>query len=45
MSPSFKKIVQKSKNPYGDGKAGKRIADALAAIAMNKKLIQKKLTY
>ncbi len=44
-SPAFKKIVQKSKNHYGDGKAGRRIADTLATVAIDKKLIQKKLTY
>lgn len=45
MSQPFKKIVQKAKNPYGNGTAGKRIAAVLATIDINKRLIQKKLTY
>ena len=44
-SRSFAEIVLRAKNPYGDGKAGKRIARILARVAINKKLIQKKLAY
>lgn len=32
-------------NPYGDGKTGKRVANILSKIIINKKLIQKKITY
>lgn len=45
ISPAFRKKAQKAKSPYGDGKAGKRIAETLAKIAIDKRLIQKKLTY
>ncbi len=41
----FKEKVKKCKNPYGDGKAGVRIADVLNTIKIDKKLLQKKLTY
>lgn len=41
----FKAKVKQCKNPYGDGKAGKRIAEILSKIEINNKLIQKKLTY
>lgn len=41
----FKKTVKQCENPYGDGKAGKRIADILARIKIDKKLLQKQITY
>ena len=42
----FKEKVKKNcKNPYGDGKAGVRIADILSKIKIDKKLLQKKITY
>jgi GDP/UDP-N,N'-diacetylbacillosamine 2-epimerase (hydrolysing) len=41
----FLKKVRKCKNPYGDGKTGPRIADVLSKIRINKKLLQKKITY
>jgi len=41
----FKAMVKKCKNPYGDGKAGERIAEILSKIEINDKLLQKKLTY
>ena len=41
----FKSIVRQCKNPYGDGKAGERIAEILSKIEINNKLLQKKLTY
>lgn len=37
--------VKKCKTPYGDGKAGVRIAKVLADIKIDSKLLQKKLTY
>lgn len=41
----FREKVKKCKNPYGDGMAGIRIANILAKIKINKKLLQKKITY
>ncbi len=41
----FKEKVKNCKNPYGDGKAGVRIADILSKIKKDKKLLQKKLSY
>lgn len=37
--------VANCKNPYGDGRAGKTIADILSEVEINEKLIQKKITY
>jgi len=41
----FKEEVKKCKNPYGDGKAGVKITDILSKIKIDKKLLQKRLTY
>lgn len=41
----FRKIVQRCKNPYGDGKAGIRIVKILSKIKIDKRLLQKKITY
>lgn len=41
----FKEKVKNCKSPYGDGKAGVRIADILSKIKIDKKLLQKKITY
>lgn len=41
----FRKKVKTCKNPYGDGKTGKRIAEILGKIRINKKLLQKQITY
>ncbi|MGB5926284.1 MAG: UDP-N-acetylglucosamine 2-epimerase [Dehalococcoidia bacterium] len=37
--------VKKCENPYGDGKAGPRIARALSQVAITPRLLQKKSTY
>jgi len=37
--------VKKCENPYGDGKAGPRIAETLGRIAITPRLLQKKSTY
>jgi GDP/UDP-N,N'-diacetylbacillosamine 2-epimerase (hydrolysing) len=37
--------VRKRENPYGDGKAGPRIAEAVSRVAITPRLIQKKNTY
>ncbi|MDW7776901.1 MAG: UDP-N-acetylglucosamine 2-epimerase [Methanosarcinales archaeon] len=42
---AFKQKVNKCVNPYGNGKAGLRIAEVLAGIEINQKLLQKKITY
>jgi len=42
---NFKAKVQKSKNPYGDGNASKRIIQILMKTKIDKELMQKKLAY
>ena len=41
----FKEKANNYKSPYGDGKAGVRIADILSKVKIDKKLLQKRLTY
>lgn len=41
----FKHKLRNVKNPYGDGKSGDRIVQILSEIKIDKKLLQKKLTY
>lgn len=41
----FKSHVKRCSSPYGDGKAGERIAEILRKVEINKKLLQKKLKY
>tara|TARA_Y100000310_G_C20696501_1_gene826096 strand:+ start:1284 stop:2393 length:1110 start_codon:yes stop_codon:yes gene_type:complete len=41
----FKARLARCKNPYGDGKTGHRIAKILSEISIDKKLLDKKLTY
>ena len=41
----FREKVRKCKNPYGDGKAEIRIVKILSKIKLNKKLLEKKITY
>lgn len=43
-SSEFRKRLV-GKNPYGEGNAGKRIAQVLAEIETSKRLIQKQITY
>ena len=42
---NFKEKVSNCKSPYGDGKAWVRIVDILSRIKIDKKLLQKRLTY
>lgn len=42
---NFKEEVKQCKNPYGDGHASKRIVNVLAHIKLDKKLLQKQITY
>ncbi|HEC92817.1 MAG TPA: UDP-N-acetylglucosamine 2-epimerase (hydrolyzing), partial [Candidatus Atribacteria bacterium] len=41
----FREKLKNSKNPYGDGKTGVRVAEILSKIKIDKKLLQKKITY
>jgi UDP-N-acetylglucosamine 2-epimerase (non-hydrolysing)/GDP/UDP-N,N'-diacetylbacillosamine 2-epimerase (hydrolysing) len=41
----FREKVKHCRNPYGDGKAGKRIAEVLNEIELGKKLLEKRMTY
>jgi GDP/UDP-N,N'-diacetylbacillosamine 2-epimerase (hydrolysing) len=41
----FREKVKHCKNPYGDGKAGKRIVKVLSEIELGKKLLEKRMTY
>jgi len=41
----FLSLVKKSHNPYGDGKAGARIAEILDSLENKLPLLQKKITY
>ena len=45
ISSSFKKVVKKCINPYGDGKSSKRIVDVLESIPIDDKLLIKRITY
>ena len=45
LSPEFKEQLKDCKNPYGDGKTGKRIAKILSEIKIDKGLLQKKIIY
>src|SRR3989344_9020311 len=41
----FKEKVRKCENPYGEGRAGVKIANVLKKKKINRKLLQKKITY
>lgn len=41
----FRKECAECDNPYGDGNSGKMIADVLATIDIDSKLLQKKMTF
>lgn len=41
----FKEKVERCINPYGDGKTSERILKILSGITIDKKLLQKKITY
>lgn len=42
LSPAFRRSIQRIKNPYGDGRAGSRIAKILETIPIDEKLLRKK---
>ena len=41
----FRKSLKKCKNPYGDSRAAERIVRVLSGIKLDKKLLQKRITY
>lgn len=41
----FREKLKHCKNPYGDGKAGKRIVEVLSDIKIDKRLLEKRMTY
>lgn len=41
----FKEKVRRCRNPYGDGKASKKIVKILGEIKLDQRLLQKKITY
>lgn len=41
----FLHVVKKCESPYGDGKASDRIVKVLSEVAIDKKLLEKKVTY
>ena len=45
LSPAFKKSVQTCVSPYGDGKSSEKILKILKSITIDKKLLEKTLTY
>jgi UDP-N-acetylglucosamine 2-epimerase (non-hydrolysing)/GDP/UDP-N,N'-diacetylbacillosamine 2-epimerase (hydrolysing) len=42
---AFLQTVRTCANPYGAGNAGRRIADVLATVPLDARLIQKKMTF
>ena len=44
-SKKFRNALRKCKNPYGDGKTGIRVAKILSLLKIDKKLLQKQITY
>ncbi len=45
FSKKFKEKLKKSKNPYGSGKTGLKVANILSKIEIDKKLLYKKTIY
>lgn len=41
----FRALCRTCENPYGEGDAGRRIAETLATVPLNAALLQKKMTY
>ncbi|MBI4839358.1 MAG: UDP-N-acetylglucosamine 2-epimerase, partial [Nitrospirae bacterium] len=41
----FRAKCKRAKNPYGVGDSGEKVAKVLAGIPIDKKLIQKRITY
>lgn len=45
ISTNYKDKIKKINNPYGDGKSSIKIANVLSRIRINKKLLNKEITY
>ena len=45
ISINYKNKMKKIKNPFGNGKSSKKIANILSKIRINKKLLNKEMTY
>ncbi|MCX5695196.1 MAG: UDP-N-acetylglucosamine 2-epimerase [Candidatus Omnitrophica bacterium] len=45
FNKDFRESCRRCRNPYGEGGTGRKIEKVLASLAINKKLIQKKITY
>lgn len=43
--PEYRKQVAQCKNPYGDGKSSRRIAEILATVPLDERLLIKDITY
>jgi len=41
---TFIKKSKNTKNPYGEGNSGKKIADVLSRVTLDKKILRKKMT-
>jgi UDP-hydrolysing UDP-N-acetyl-D-glucosamine 2-epimerase len=42
---AFRRICQTCENPYGVGDAGRKIAEVIATVPLDAKLVQKRMTY
>jgi UDP-N-acetylglucosamine 2-epimerase len=42
ISPEFRATLEGMENPYGDGTAGKRIAEILSTVELGEKLLHKR---
>jgi UDP-N-acetylglucosamine 2-epimerase len=45
IADEFMDSLENIVNPYGDGNASRRIVDVLSTVELDKKLIQKQITY
>jgi UDP-N-acetylglucosamine 2-epimerase len=44
LDPAFRKSLSGMESPYGDGRAGERIADVLASVRLGQDLLYKRAT-
>ncbi len=44
LSDEFRQLCRDAENPYGEGGAGRKVADILASVPLDEKLIIKKMT-
>ncbi len=45
FDPDFRELSRRCENPYGRGDSGRQIAEVLATVPLDKRLIQKRMTY